>query len=103
MVNRSFVDYVIEQIQDIGSVSHKYMFGGCAIYFKNKVVALICDNQLFVRPTIKGKDYIKNVIEEPPYPGAKKHFLIENVDDKEWLCELIRITEAQLPEQKIKK
>lgn len=103
MVNKSFVNYVIEQIQDIGHVSHKYMFGGCAIYYKNIVIALICDNQLFIRPTTKGKAYIKGVTEESPYPGAKPHFLINEIDDKEWLCELIKITANELPESKMRK
>ena len=103
-LDKSFVEYVVDQIQDIGDISYKYMFGGCSIYYRNKVVALICDNQLFVKPTVGGKKFIGAVNEEPPYPGAKPHFLIEEeIDDKEWLIELIKITAEELPEPKIKK
>lgn len=78
------------------------MFGGCAIYCHNKVVALICDNQLYIRPTQEGKIFIKTAHEISPYPGAKPHFLIaENIDNKEWLCNLIRTTFKEL--QRIKK
>jgi TfoX/Sxy family transcriptional regulator of competence genes len=99
-LDHSFVEYVVEQIQNAGNISYKYMFGGCAIYFEKKVVALICDNQLYIRPTKKGRDYIKNVEEQSPYPGAKPHFLIEDkIDDKEWLCDLIKITVENLEKE----
>jgi len=103
-IDKSFVDFVVGQLHDVGDISYKYMFGGCAIYWKNKVVALICDNSLFIRPTENGKKYIKNVCEKSPYPGAKLHFLIEDkIDDKEWLCELIKKTAEELPEPKTRK
>jgi TfoX/Sxy family transcriptional regulator of competence genes len=67
-------------------------------------MALICDNKLYIRPTQSGRKFIKNVCEEPPYRGAKPHFLIEdNIDDKEWLCNLIKITAEELPQPKRKK
>ena len=96
-LDKSFVEYVINQIQDVGDISYKYMFGGCAIYCRDKVVALVCNNKLYIRPTQSGRKFIKNVCEEPPYRGAKLHFLIEdNIDDKEWLCNLIKITAEEL-------
>jgi TfoX/Sxy family transcriptional regulator of competence genes len=96
-LDKSFVDFIVEQIQGAGNISHKYMFGGCAIYRDGKVVALICDNRLYVKPTEGGRRFIKKVDEKPPYPGAKAHFLIEdNIEDKEWLSELIRITGKEL-------
>ena len=101
VLDKSFVEYIVEQIQNAGDISYKYMFGGCAIYRGSKVVALICDNQLYIRSTKNGKKFIKIVNEKPPYPGAKPHFVIEdNIDDKEWLCDLIRITAEELPQPK---
>jgi TfoX/Sxy family transcriptional regulator of competence genes len=80
------------------------MFGEYALYSDGKVVALICDNQLFVKPTESGRALIGDVKEAPPYPGAKMYFLIEEkVDDREWLSELIRITTKELPEPELKK
>ena len=50
-----------------------------------------------------GKQLIKTVNEKPPYPGAKPHFLIEdNIDNKEWLCNIFRITDKELPQPKQK-
>lgn len=49
-----FVDYVLEQMQGAGALDHRKMFGEYAIYSNQKVVALVCDNQLFVKITAQG-------------------------------------------------
>jgi TfoX/Sxy family transcriptional regulator of competence genes len=99
-----FVEFVVGQIEDAGVVSYRQMFGGITIYCQGKVVALICDNQLFVKPTKAGKEFIGNVVEAPAYPGARMSFLIEDqVEDREWLSNLIRLTEQALPAPKPKK
>jgi len=72
--------------------------------YNNKVVALICDNRLFVKPTESGRAFIGEVVEAPAYPKAKLSFLIEDkIEDREWLGELIRLTCLELPEPKPKK
>ena len=102
--NKDFVDYIIEQIENAGVITYKKMFGEYAIYSDNKIVALICDNQLFIKPTAGGKAFISDVKEAPPYPGAKMSFLIEDkIDDREWISQLIRITANELPFPKPKK
>ncbi len=102
--DKDFVEYVIENIKDKDRISYKKMFGEYAVYFDNKVVLLICDNRVFVKPTEKGRDYIGSVKEVPAYPGAKPSYLIEDkIEDSEWLSELIRITALELPEPKPKK
>jgi TfoX/Sxy family transcriptional regulator of competence genes len=96
--DNSFVQFVIDQIQDAGNISCKSMFGGYTVYCDKKIVALICNNQLFVKPTEKGRSVIGIVKEAPPYPGAKPCFLIQdNIDDKEWICKLIRQTAEEPP------
>ena len=93
-----FIRYVCDQIEDAGDVSYRHMFGGTTLYSKGKVVALICDNQLFVKPTEAGRAYIGDVTEAPAYAGSKNFFLIEDeIDDTEWLTELVRRTEQELP------
>jgi len=80
------------------------MFGEFAIYSMGKVVALVCDDQLFVKPTEAGKRFIGKVTESAPYPGAKPHFLIQGDlwEDGDWLSELIRTTAHALPMPKPK-
>ena len=99
-----FVEFVADQIETAGVIAYRKMFGEYAIYCKGKVVALVCDNQLFVKPTKAGRAFIGNVVEAPPYPGAKPSFLIEGqLEDRSWISSLIRLTEKELPEPKPKK
>src|SRR5512133_2996904 len=101
---QDYVDYILEQIENAGVITYRKMFGEYALYSDKKVVALICDNQLFIKPTAGGKAFIGNVTEAPAYPGAKMSFLIEdNLDNSEWISELIRITAKELPEPKPEK
>jgi TfoX/Sxy family transcriptional regulator of competence genes len=98
-----FVKFVADQLADSCEVSYRKMFGEYALYSKGKVVALVCDNQLFVKPTEAGRSFIGDVVEAPPYPGARLSFLIEDkIDDGEWLTELITLTEKELPKPKPK-
>ncbi len=99
-----FVKFIVDQIDDSCDVTYRNMFGGGTLYSKAKVVALICDNQLFVKPTDAGRSFIGHVVEAPPYPGAKPSFLIQDeIEDREWLTELITLTEKELPMPKPKK
>jgi len=100
----AFVEFVVDQIENAGVITYRKMFGEYALYCGGKVVALICDNQLFVKPTGTGKSFIGDVVLAPPYPGAKPSFLIEEqLEDKDWISQLIRITEKELPEPKPRK
>ncbi|NUM49090.1 MAG: TfoX/Sxy family protein [Anaerolineales bacterium] len=100
----NFVEYVVGQLEHLGEVSARKMFGEYAIYHKEKLVALVCDNQVFVKPTQAGRAFMGDVVEAPPYPGAKPSFLMgDQVEDKEWLGQLIRLTEKELPAPKPKK
>lgn len=102
--DQNFVDYVVAQIQNAGEITAKKMFGEYALYADGKMVALICDNKLFIKPTNAGRTYIGNVVEAPPYEGAKPNFLIEEkVEDTAWLSELIRLTAKELPAPKPRK
>ena len=98
------MDFIVDQIQDAGKVRSRKMFGEYAIYCDDKVAALVCDNQLFVKPTEGGQAFIGDVVEAPPYPGAKLSFLIEDrFEDRDWISELVRITAAELPEPRPKR
>ena len=102
--DQSFVDFVIDQIENDGDITGRKMFGEYGIFSGKKIFGLICDNRLFIKPTESGRAFIQDVVEAPPYPGAKNSFLIEDkLDDRVWLSELVRITIAELPEPKPKK
>jgi TfoX/Sxy family transcriptional regulator of competence genes len=98
------VDFILEQMSAAPGVTARKMFGEFAIYSTGKVVALVCDDQLFVKPTDAGKSWIGTVTEGEPYPGAKPCFLIEGDrwEDGDWLSELVRLTANALPMPKSK-
>lgn len=99
-----FVQFICEQLRGVGGVSHRKMFGEYAIYVGNKVVALVCDDQLFLKPTAAGRELLATPVEAPPYPGAKPYFLVDAyVDDAEFLSTLVRATESEVPEPKPKR
>lgn len=97
--SQSTVDFILDQMADAGMMRAKKMFGEYGIYCDEKIVALLCDEQLFVKPTRAGKEFIGNFIEGIPYPGAKPYLLIpgEMWDDSEWLSQLIKLSAAELP------
>ena len=99
------IAYLLDQMARAGEVSARPMFGEYALYCGGKIVASVCDDQLFVKPTGAGRAWIGEVAEAPPYPGAKPCFLIdaERWEDGEWLSKLIAVTAAELPEPKPKK
>ena len=93
-----FVEYVTDQVDNSCNLTHRMMFGGCTLYLDGKVVALICDDQLFVKPTSAGRAFIGNVVEAPAYSGAKNSFLIDDqIEDGDWLTKLLTVTAAELP------
>jgi TfoX/Sxy family transcriptional regulator of competence genes len=95
--DKDFIEFVVEQAQGVGKITYRKMFGEYAIYCNGTLVALVCDNQVFVKPTESGRQFIGDVVEAPPYPGAKNSFLIEDkFEDGEWFSELIAITEKEL-------
>jgi TfoX/Sxy family transcriptional regulator of competence genes len=101
--DKKFIEFILDQLEHAGEITAKSMFGEYSLYSGGKLFAMLADNRLLFKPTGSGRAFIKNVVEASPYPGAKPCFLIENLDDREWLAELVRITVKELPEPKPKK
>lgn len=95
---------LLDQLAGAGDVSARKMFGEYAVYRDGKMVGSVCDDQLFVKPTVAGRAYIGAAVEAPPYAGAKPHFLIDGAlwDDGAWLSRLIVLTADALPAPKPK-
>ncbi len=100
----SFVEFVVDQFDEDCAVTFKRMFGEFGLYSDGKFFGVICDDRLFVKPTEGGRAFIGDVVEAPPYPGAKPSLLIgDRIEDSQWLSELVRITVRELPAPKPKK
>ena len=96
------VDFLLDQLGRAGRITFKKMFGEYALYCGGKVVALVCDDQLFVKPTPAGRAFLGAPRDGHPYPGARPHFLIDGDlwEDGDWLSDLIRVTAKDLPAPK---
>jgi TfoX/Sxy family transcriptional regulator of competence genes len=71
------------------------------VYVDGKVVALICDDQLVLKPTLEGQRFLGKVTEAPPYPGAKNYYLLASeLDDPERLGAALQVTADALPKSK---
>jgi TfoX/Sxy family transcriptional regulator of competence genes len=93
-----FLDYVRDQLRSAGPISHRRMFGEYAIYYDDKVVALVCGDQLYLKPTEAGRALIGTPREAPPYPSAKPYFLVSGeLDDPDLMAQLVRATARELP------
>ena len=96
------VDYITEQMRSAGNIRSRKMFGEYAIYCDDKVVALVCDDQLFLKITEPGRAIVRLQTVGPAYPGAKDSFVIssEDWDDASYLSHLARVTADALPTPK---
>ena len=90
--HRDFVEYVIEQLRDAGDIRAKRMFGEYGLFYNDLFVAVICDDQLFVKTTPQGECDFPQLPKAPPYEGAREYLLVEDVDDRDLLIRLIQTT-----------
>ncbi|HEX2657937.1 MAG TPA: TfoX/Sxy family protein [Polyangia bacterium] len=99
------IAFLLDQLRDVRDVSARKMFGEYAIYVRDKVVALVCDDQLFVKLTDAGQALLGARLRTGfAYPGAKASILVaaEDLEDSDRLAELVRVTDAALPAPKPK-
>ena len=97
------IRFLLDQMSGAGGVDARKMFGEYALYCDAKVVALVCDNTLFLKPTPGALALIANPRYGPPYPGAKPQLVIEDeLDDPDALSRLIAAVAADLPPPKPK-
>lgn len=95
------VQYIVDQIGLGNRLSSKKMFGEFALYLDGKVIAFVCDDQLFLKPTEQGRRILGKVKEAAPYPGAKSYYLLtDELDDPDRLKEIVLATHRALPDPK---
>ncbi len=96
--------HLVDQLEQAGDVTCRKMFGEYAIYLDAKVVGLVCDNTLFVKPTPGALALLPNNPMAPPYPGAKPYLLIDAaLDDQDLMANVLRAVAADLPPPKPKR
>ena len=100
-----FVQYIIDQCSGAGEIAVRKMMGDYCIYCNGVLFGLICDNKLYVKVTEAGEAVLEEVELRQPYDGAKDYFYISNVDDQDYLADIIKATLPELlsPKAKSKK
>lgn len=98
-----FIEFVHQQSGLGDGMNYKKMFGEYALYIDGKVIALVCDNSLYLKPSKASENLLASFSSEPPYPGAKPYLVIDELlDDSERLQELLLATASALPAVKPK-
>ena len=100
--NADFVQYIVDQCSGAGEIAVKKMMGDYCIYCNGVLFGLICDNKLYIKVTEAGEAVLDEVVLRPPYDGARDYFYVENVDDRDYLEDIIRATLPELLSPKAK-
>ncbi|MCM1008121.1 MAG: TfoX/Sxy family protein [Ruminococcus flavefaciens] len=101
--SKDYLEFVLEQLSDLDGVSHRAMMGEYIIYYRGKVAGGIYDNRFLVKPVEAAKNIMPDAPHELPYKGAKEMLLVEDLDNREFLAELLESMYDELPEPKKKK
>ncbi len=100
---KAYLDYVLEQLSGLEDISFRAMMGEYVLYYQGKVFGGIYDNRFLVKPVPSAKALMPDAPSELPYDGAKEMLLVENIEDKAFLAELLQAMEKELPAPKKKK
>ncbi|HJC02491.1 MAG TPA: TfoX/Sxy family protein [Candidatus Gemmiger stercoripullorum] len=100
---KEYLDFILEQLSELHDVTYRAMMGEYIIYYRGKIVGGIYDDRLLVKPTKSAVAMMPNADLELPYEGAKEMLLVDDVDNKEFLRELLESMYEELPAPKKKK
>ena len=100
--NREYLDFILEQLSGLDQITYRAMMGEFILYYRGKIVGGIYDDRLLVKPTKAALVMMPDADREVPYEGAKEMLLVDNVDNREFLAELLAAMYEELPEPKKK-
>lgn len=101
--SKGYLNFILEQLSDLENVSYRAMMGEYIIYYRGKVVGGIYDDRFLVKPTKSAVAMMPNAGMELPYEGAKEMLLVDDVENRGFLCELLESMYNELPALKNKK
>ena len=101
--SKEYLEFIMEQLAGLEDVSWRAMMGEYIIYYRGKIVGGIYDDRFLVKPVEAAKAMMPEAELEQPYEGAKEMLLVDDVDDREFLCELLEAMYDELPAPKKKK
>ena len=101
--SKEYLDFVLEQLSELDDISYKAMMGEYIIYYRGKIVGGVYDDRFLVKPVKTAKNMMPEAELELPYEGAKEMLLVDNIENKEFLKELLEAMFDDLPAPKKKK
>ena len=101
--SRGYLDFILDQLSGLDGVSWRAMMGEYIIYYGGRVVGGIYDDRFLVKPTKSAVAMMPDAVSELPYEGAKGMLLVDNVENREFLQELLERMYDELPAPKGKK
>ena len=101
--SKEYLDFVLEQLSGLEDISYKAMMGEFIIYYRGKIVGGIYDDRFLVKNVKSARDKMPEASLELPYEGAKEMLLVEEVEDKDFLRDLLEAMYDELPAPKEKK
>jgi len=101
--SKEYLEYILEQLPGSDEISYRSMMGEYIIYYRGKVIGGIYDDRFLVKPVKSAAVMMPDAVMEAPYEGAKKMLLVEDVENKAFLSELLSEMYEELPAPKRKK
>ena len=98
--SKEYLDFILEQLSMLDQISSKAMMGEYIIYYKGKIIGGIYDDRFLVKNVKAAQEKMPDALLELPYEGAKEMLLVDNVDDKEFLRDLLEAMYNELPAPK---
>ena len=101
--SKAYLGFVLEQLSELDDITSKAMMGEYIIYYRGRVVGGIYDDRFLVKPTKSAVAMMPNASMELPYEGSKEMLLVDNVENRDFLRELVEAMYDELPAPKQKK
>ncbi len=98
--SKSYLEFVLEQLSGVGGISWKAMMGEYILYCQGKIIGGVYDDRFLVKPTPSAKRMLPDAPPELPYEGAKEMLLVDRIEDRDFLTELITSMLPELPAPK---
>ena len=101
--SRDYLEFVLEQLSGLEGITYRQMMGEYIIYYRGKIVGGIYDDRFLVKQTKSASAMMPGAGKEIPYEGAKEMLLVDDIDDRDFLRELIEAMYDELPQPRKKR
>ncbi|WP_298520111.1 TfoX/Sxy family protein [uncultured Methanobrevibacter sp.] len=95
--SKEYLEYILEQLSELEDITHRAMMGEYIIYYRGKIIGGIYDDRFLVKPVKSAKAMMPDADMELPYEGAKEMILVDDIENKEFLKELVEAMYDELP------